>query len=103
MDKESRKDLDGAIADIFAHVKKVTAIQGMTANNFGHAGNEFSSCDLLLVDEAGMMTVAEFCMLANVDVDDVIMMRNNLRLKPISSFLLVARERERSFNSSVAP
>ena len=75
MDKESRKDLDGAIADIFAHVKKVAAIQGMTANNLGHAGNEFSSCDLLLVDEAGMMTVAEFCMLiANVDVDDVMML-----------------------------
>jgi hypothetical protein len=88
MTKESLKERDAAIAGAFARVKELAALQGMTANNTGHPGNKFPPKVFLLVDEAGMANLGEFCMLvANMDVEECILLGDEQQLQPQVQFI----------------
>src|SRR6266536_2831589 len=67
-------------------VKKRADVQGATANSLGHASNgvAMGEVDLLIIDEIGMMTFAEFCLVvASIDVNNIIGIGDETQLQPV--------------------
>jgi superfamily I DNA and/or RNA helicase len=91
IEREARKDLTESIKQVFALVKKRADVQGATANSLGHASNgvAIGEVDLLIIDEIGMMTFSEFCLVvASIDVNNIIGIGDETQLQPMVPMVL---------------
>ena len=79
MDKEARQDLNDSVKELLAKMKLCANVYSITANALGLESNYISlrKFDLAIVDELGIMTKAEFCLIvATLDIDNIIAISN---------------------------
>jgi hypothetical protein len=85
MNKDARKDLNEGIKKLIADMKKIAKTIAITANSLGLETNrtDLGNLDLLIIDEIGTMSKAEFALIVGtIDIDDIIGIGDEHQLSP---------------------